>query len=378
MTPPPPDPRQPSGRPLPDGPPAWPGPRTSPPPVDGFAVASLVVALVCLAPLGLVFGIIALVRISRRGGRGKGLAVTGIAVSGAVLLLALLVMAGALRFSAWTSSETGDPVRSASGSRTSVFALETGACFTPGTELSQDDHGPLKDATAERLPCEEPHRGEIYGSFELTGQGAFPGSEEVMDTSRERCGELLPDYVLDFTVHGRLQTYFYYPDQGGWERGGRTVLCWAGAPQGNLAESIRKDESDFEPAQYAYVTAFRPLWEAQLKAPQQGPDKDLVTAGRWAGQMAAAYEETARILREARGGLPAGAQGPAEEIALSFEEAVPHWEQAARAADADAFLTAVGQAEADGAATVELDAQIRADMGLPVPGNATDDGGGAA
>lgn len=342
MTLPPPGPPQ----PLPEGPPAWTGPRTSPSPVDGFAVASLVVSLVCLAPLGLVFGIVALVRISRRGGRGKGLAVAGIAVSGAVLLLALLVMAGALRFTAWTSSETGDPFQSGRSSGASVFALETGDCFTPGTELPRDNQGPLKDGTAERLPCEEPHRGEIYGSFELTGQGAFPGSEELMATSRERCGELLPDYVLDFAGHGRLQTYFYYPDQGGWERGGRTVLCWAGAPQGNLAESVRKNESDFEPAQYAYVTAFRPLWEAQLKAPQQGPDKDLVTAGRWAGQMAAAYEETARMLRETRGGLPAGALGPAEEIALSFEGAVPRWEQAARATDADAFLTAVGQAEA--------------------------------
>ncbi|NEA37679.1 hypothetical protein G3I17_39535, partial [Streptomyces sp. SID13031] len=113
-----------------------------------------------------------------------------------------------------------------------------------------------------------------------------------MKTSRDRCAALLTDYVLDFTAYGHLQTYFYYPDRGGWARGGRTVLCWAGRPQGNLEESIRKDESDFEPAQFAYVSAFQPLMEAQLRAPQQGPDEDLAAASRWAGQMASAAAVT--------------------------------------------------------------------------------------
>lgn len=359
---------EPQGQPPSYGTPAWPGPQmVSPSRVSGFAIASLVVSLVCLAPLGLALGIIALVRISRRGERGKGLAVAGIAVSGTVLLLALLMMVGALRFSAWSSNSPGGP--GGGGSGMSVFALETGDCFTPATELSQDNQGSLRDGTAEQLPCEEPHRGEIYGSFELTGQGAFPGMDEVMKTSRDRCGTLLPDYVLDFTAHGRLQTYFYYPDQGGWERGGRTVLCWAGRPQGDLEESIRKDESDFEPAQYAYISACQPLWEAQLQAPQQGPDKDLATASRWAGQMAAAYGETARILREARGGLPGDVRGPAGEIVVIFEAAVPYWVQAARAADASAFLAAIKQAEGDNEVTVRLDAKIRAGLGLPVPEN---------
>ncbi|MEU0837024.1 DUF4190 domain-containing protein [Streptomyces sp. NPDC005969] len=365
---------QPPRQPPSYGPPAWPGPQMVPSsPVSGFAIASLVVSLICLAPLGLVFGIIALVRISRRGERGRGLAVAGIAVSGVVLVLALLMMVGALRFSVWSSNSPGGPVRSASGM--SVFALETGDCFTPGTELSQDNQGSLRNGTAERLPCEEPHRGEIYGSFELTGQGAFPGTEEVMKTSRDRCGALLPDYALDFTAHGRLQTYFYYPDHGGWERGGRTVLCWAGKPQGDLEESIRKDESDFEPAQYAYISAFRPLLKAQLQAPQQGPDKDLATASRWAGQMAAAYAEAARMLGEARGGLPGDVRGPAGEIVVIFEAAVPYWDQAARAADTSAFLAAIKQAEKDNEATVGLDAEIRAGVGLPVPESVAADRG---
>ncbi|MDT0430045.1 MULTISPECIES: DUF4190 domain-containing protein [Streptomyces] len=347
------------------GPPAVPGPQmVSSAPVSGFAIASLVCSLVCLAPLGLVFGIIALVRTSRRGERGKGLAVAGVAVSGAVLVLAFLMLVGALRFSAWSSGSPAGPVRGDRG--TSVFALETGDCFTPATVPTQDNQGSIRNGTAERLPCEEPHRGEIYGSFELTGQEAFPGPEEIMKTSRDRCGVLLPEYAVDLTAQGPLQTYFYYPDQAGWERGGRTVLCWAGAPRGDLDASIRKEESAFEPAQFAYVSAFRPLWEAQLRAPQREPEEDLAAASRWAGQMAAAYAEAARLLGDARGGLPGDVRGPAGEIVMVFEAAVPHWEQAARAADSDAFLAAIEQADRDNDLTVGLDAEIRKGVGLPV------------
>ncbi|MFF4763729.1 DUF4190 domain-containing protein [Streptomyces sp. NPDC001292] len=58
-------------------------------------------SLVCLAPLGLMFGIVALVQISRSRQRGKGLAIAGLSVSGAVLLLAALVAATA-DFKVWT------------------------------------------------------------------------------------------------------------------------------------------------------------------------------------------------------------------------------------------------------------------------------------
>ncbi|MYX77665.1 DUF4190 domain-containing protein [Streptomyces sp. SID3915] len=338
------------------------------PPVSGFAIASLVCSLVCLAPLGLVFGIIALVRTSRRGERGKGLAVAGVAVSGAVLVLAFLTLVGALRFSAWSSGSPAGPVRGDRGR--SVFALETGDCFTPATEPTQDNQGAIRNGAAERLSCEEPHRGEIYGRFELTGRKAFPGTEEVMKASRDRCGPLLPDYAVDLTAHGPLQTYFSHPDRAGWERGGRTVLCWAGAPRGDLDEPIRKEESAFAPVQLAYVSAFRPLWEAQLRPPQRGPEEDLATASRWAGQMAAADAEAARLLGDARGGLPGDVREPAGEIVVVFEAAVPRWERAVRAADSDAYLAAIEQAGRDNDLAVGLDAEIRKGVGLPVPRSA--------
>ncbi|MFE3638229.1 DUF4190 domain-containing protein [Streptomyces cellostaticus] len=55
----------------------------APPALNPFAVTALVTSLLCLAPLGLIFGIVALLQISRKGQRGKGLAIAGISVSGA-------------------------------------------------------------------------------------------------------------------------------------------------------------------------------------------------------------------------------------------------------------------------------------------------------
>ncbi|MEV6472777.1 DUF4190 domain-containing protein [Streptomyces sp. NPDC051657] len=95
-------------------------------PLSGLAVASLVLSLlICLAPLGLVLGIVALVRIPGNGKRGKGLAVAGTAVGGAVVAMSvLLLVIGGVRFDAWDGPSAVDafaaeritPDRSSSGS----------------------------------------------------------------------------------------------------------------------------------------------------------------------------------------------------------------------------------------------------------------------
>src|SRR5205814_5339486 len=51
------------------------------PSTDGFAIAALVCAILSFVPLGLLFGIIALVRIRKRGRSGRGLAITSLVIS---------------------------------------------------------------------------------------------------------------------------------------------------------------------------------------------------------------------------------------------------------------------------------------------------------
>ncbi|MFI9807225.1 DUF4190 domain-containing protein [Streptomyces sp. NPDC052301] len=69
-------------------------PYNRPAPVNGLAITSLVLGVLCCLPgLGLVFGLIALWRIRRRGERGTGLAVGGAVLSAIGLVLWALMLA---------------------------------------------------------------------------------------------------------------------------------------------------------------------------------------------------------------------------------------------------------------------------------------------
>lgn len=141
MTVPPPPPSSPaSGPPAPGLAPAvgpyGPGQPAPQPPLSGLAVASLVLSLlVCLAPLGLVLGIVALVRFPGNGKRGKGLAIAGTAVGGVVVVLtALLLVIGGARFTAWTE-EGGGLLGSRDTKAGTLIHLKAGDCFAPAGGL---------------------------------------------------------------------------------------------------------------------------------------------------------------------------------------------------------------------------------------------------
>lgn len=66
-------------------------------PVDGFALTSFIMGVLFplfywAAPLTLLFGIISLSRINKRGTRGKGFAITGIVIGSLILLLAIAAL----------------------------------------------------------------------------------------------------------------------------------------------------------------------------------------------------------------------------------------------------------------------------------------------
>ncbi|MFD4611194.1 DUF4190 domain-containing protein [Streptomyces sp. NPDC058440] len=330
-------PQPPASAPGPGQP--W-GPQWNPagqpvqPTLNGFAVTALVTSLVCLAPLGLIFGIVALVQISRNGQRGKGLAIAGISVSGAVLLLAALV-AGTADFKVWTLPGRDGNGDVTSSGWTTIYSLRTGDCFNPGSEIKRDQ-STLNDASVELVPCDASHRGEAYASFKLSEQRDFPGPDTITAIATPRCGKLFLDYSLDPGTFGPLQTYFYYPSERNWATGDRTVRCWVG-PKGDaeIDTTVRRDESNLDSGQLAFLSAVKPLNATGMLRPAQGPQGDLDEAKAWAGQMAEAQAESIRLLKDAD--LP-GAQRPTERLVAEFEAGLPFWRQAAKASDADTFL----------------------------------------
>ncbi len=93
--------------------------------------------------------------------------------------------------------------------------------------------------TVRVLPCGEPHEGEVYATFELSGDD-YPGSEEVERFSlggcqREAVAALPPD---DETLYDLV---YLAPSEQTWERGDRTVSCILSDPTGEpLVGSVVK------------------------------------------------------------------------------------------------------------------------------------------
>jgi Domain of unknown function (DUF4190) len=89
--------------PPPYGQPQYGGYPMAPVGTNGFAIASLICAFLCV-PLGIIFGFVAKSQIRQSGERGDGLATAGIAVSIAFIVLWIVVFSLGASFSASTTT----------------------------------------------------------------------------------------------------------------------------------------------------------------------------------------------------------------------------------------------------------------------------------
>jgi len=168
--------------------------------------------------LGIVFGIIALVRIRRSGRRGRGLAIAGIVLGGLWFLgVASLVALGLTN----TADRADDGAVVARGS-VAATELRTGDCpFS------------LPDSAARTLsvvPCTEPHVAEVFASFPLN-TGAYPGEAEAKRFGGGGCTDRLAGYVGPGR-EDEFDVVFLYPTDQSWRLGDRTVSCLITAPEG--------------------------------------------------------------------------------------------------------------------------------------------------
>ncbi|MEV7227034.1 septum formation family protein [Polymorphospora sp. NPDC051019] len=190
------------------GPPGMPQP---PRPVNGFAIASLVLALLTLIPLSVITGIVALVQIPRRGQRGKGLAIAGIAISGAILLSAIILGVAA----EFAGAGDQDAPERAPQSR---YTMQ----YVPGDCIEQVDENRTVDPPP--VKCGEPHQGEVFAVFDMSGS-AYPGDEAVWEYATKGCDERLPGYAPSADPDAEYMIYF--PTAESWADGDRWVVCVA-------------------------------------------------------------------------------------------------------------------------------------------------------
>jgi hypothetical protein len=187
-----------------------PAPVSTPPPVEqrtnGFAIASLITGLFGAAPVGITFGVVALVKIRKRPQRGRGLAIGGLVASGVWLVLYAVV--AVLVLLAVRDGRT--PLVPAG--HVSIEDLALGDCVDGLTGEAVD--------TLPLAICEMPHEGEAYVVFDLP-DGPWPGEAAVDAQIEKRCTEGL----AELTQPG-LSYQWFAPTEDEWP-GFRRAVCIA-------------------------------------------------------------------------------------------------------------------------------------------------------
>ncbi len=203
---------------------------------NGLAVAALAVGLGSLvfgiaAPVAVGLGIAALVQLKRRPERGTGQAVAGLVVGS----LTSLFWAGVLVLMIAVGSDTSDDDYSSrqptsSGSGTYIDELVVGECFD---EAGSEDE-------VDRMPCDEPHQGELYAVVTLPPQ-TWPGDKEIGDQSEAACDKAFEPYVGISVDDSELEPVIWYPELSTWSSGDRNVYCGAYGPGGDDLDKTVKN-----------------------------------------------------------------------------------------------------------------------------------------
>ncbi|WNZ08919.1 DUF4190 domain-containing protein [Streptomyces sp. 11x1] len=337
--PPPGQPQPGAGQPYPHGAAAepwgraWgqPYPAWAPtPPVNGLAIAALVLGVLCFLPgIGVVLGVVALAQIRKRGERGKGMAVAGIVLStvGALLMT--------LAFTTGGARDAYEGFRSAASGAGGTFSVAKGECFD---SRSGSLEGYAYDVDI--VPCDGAHDAEVFASFAMPdGGGDFPGDDAVTEVADDRCHPYSEAYAMDtWALPADVDVYYFTPTRESWRYGDREITCMFGNvdPKAHLTGSLRQDRTTLDDDQLAFLEADAILNGAFDEMPgTEYVEDDLAGHKEWAAQVVDALERQAAALR-VHDWEPT-AERDVTDYAEALDEAREEWEAAHEADDADDF-----------------------------------------
>ena len=196
-------------------------PQYAPPepqPTNRWAVVSLISSLFGVFPLGIGAGVVALNQLRHRQEQGKGMAIAGIAVSGAVALVGVGAAVASLVMAAYFGAGLlgMDDEFVATGTAEELAALNVGDCF--------DDAG--GDGPVDEVECDGSHEGEVYLRTPLQASWQeYPGEEELFWAADEQCYEAFEGYVGKEYESSEFDFSVYAPDEESWAAGDRTLVC---------------------------------------------------------------------------------------------------------------------------------------------------------
>jgi Domain of unknown function (DUF4190)/Septum formation len=213
--------------------PGWtPNPSWSPPPAraktSGLAIASFVCGLLGFVLFSLIFGVVALRRIKRSGQRGEGLAITGLALSGAWIVLIVIIVVFGYLGSATRSSTTGQITHRGN---LSVLSLAVGDCFN-------NPVGATSVVSVTAIPCNQAHNAQIYAEFKLAGSDqSYPGTAVLTRLATSGCNARTGS-IDRSEVTNSMTLRFLFPEADSWLNGNRAVACMITNPTANLTSSL--------------------------------------------------------------------------------------------------------------------------------------------
>jgi hypothetical protein len=221
--------------------PAPPSPGTS-----GMAVASFVLGLLGVvgisAILGIAFGIVALRRIGRTFQRGRGLAIAGIVLGSAwlVLAVAVAVIASSSNSSTPTSQAGAKtaPSAGASGRTVDPFSLVAGDCFDNPTATP----GQVQHLTSiVQTPCNQAHNAQIFATFKVSGSMlSYPGSAKLHSIASSGCDARVKGSLNGAKLTNSMTIRFLFPLESSWLGGRRTISCIVYNPTPTVTSSLLK------------------------------------------------------------------------------------------------------------------------------------------
>lgn len=313
--------------------PGWapPGLAPQPPPLNGFALASLLVGLLCFPPLGIVFGIVALVQTAGKRQAGRVLAIVGLVVS--VVMTGVLVLTVDRAVSAVVREFEGLgelPELEVDGVLTDMDALRAGDCFNvPGGELF--DERPL----TYKVDCSQVHHGEVTASRTAGAPDTslMGGADRAAE---DACWKAQDEYAMDTWALPEYAEMFYYaPSAESWSEGDRLLLCVIGTTEEEWSGSLRQDAGMLKPGQAAFLRAANAVEFVMSRPPEEDVADALGKYQAWAREVNAALGEEATVLQQEASRPDAV---PAVAVQLKAVEAArAEWQAAARARTAAEF-----------------------------------------
>lgn len=333
------------------------GPYGNPAPVNGVAIGSLVLGILCFVPaVGLVLGLIALVQIKKKGERGKGMAIAGSVLSSVGLVL------WALALSTGSAADFWDGFKGAASGDGTAYALAKGDCFdTPNGSLEGDAYD------VHEVSCGGAHDGEVFAVVTLPG-GSFPGDDEVELAADEKCYALQDDYAMDtWAVPDDVGIYYLVPSRQSWRLGDREITCMFGSytERADLTGSLRTDATTLDADQTALLAATNAIDAALYEEPEEDPAGELAASRAWAKGVHTVLGEQIEALRGHS--WPAEAKQPVGDLIEDMEDARKEWSRAAAAKDVDTYFTHYesGYAYVDGPTTVTARKALGLDTTVP-------------